>query len=233
MVNLNYQIKRSRHRTATTSISVSEKGVVVTAPYWLPKFFIDNFVSEKEDWILKRLEHINKKEKQKKKYIEGESHLFFGQELLLHIKEIDTPSRTKVEHNTEVLEVTIWSSHQGERRVKEIKEALTSWYLEQGIGIITDKVNHYSQKIGVDYREIKIKKVSTIWGSCSPTNNLSFNRKLIMAPHEIVDYVVIHEVSHMVHRNHSSRFWGLVFKFDPLYRQHRLWLRKNSHLLSL
>ncbi|HEX9008274.1 MAG TPA: SprT family zinc-dependent metalloprotease [Patescibacteria group bacterium] len=233
MANLNYQIKRSRRRTSTTSISVSEKGVIVTAPFWIPKFFIDNFVNEKEDWILRRLEHIKSKEKNNKKYTEGEKHLYFGKELSLRIKEIDVPSRTKIDHNPETLEVTIWSSHQGENRIKEIREALTSWYLEQGIGVITEKVNYYSQKIGVDYREIKIKKVSSIWGSCSPTNNLSFNRKLIMAPHEVVDYVVIHEVSHMVHRNHSSRFWGLVFKFDPLYRQHRHWLRKNSHLLSL
>ncbi|PIP85683.1 hypothetical protein COW83_03000, partial [Candidatus Collierbacteria bacterium CG22_combo_CG10-13_8_21_14_all_43_12] len=75
--------------------------------------------------------------------------------------------------------------------------------------------------------------VSSIWGSCSPSNRLCFNRKLIMAPHEVVDYVVIHEVCHLVHRNHSSRFWGLVAKLDPKYKEHRRWLYRNHSLLSI
>jgi predicted metal-dependent hydrolase len=233
VAKFDYKIIRSRRRVNTTSISVSENGIVVHAPFWVPKFVIDRFVSEKEEWINNQLTRVEKKSAGKKQYVEGETHLFFGKELKLTINEKDLPSRTKVELLTDTILVTLWSSHQGEKRTKEIKEALTSWYLEQGIGLITEKVNYFSKQLSVDYREIKIKKVSTIWGSCSPTNNLSFNRKLIMAPHEIVDYVVIHEVCHMIQRNHSSHFWALVCKFDPMFRQHRRWLKTNSHLLSL
>ena len=107
------------------------------------------------------------------------------------------------------------------------------WYLKKGIETITEKVNLYSQKIGVSYSRISLKSVTSIWGSCSPTNRLSFNRKLVMAPHAVVDYVVIHEVAHMVHRNHGQAFWNLVSQHDHEYQSHRRWLKQNHHLLTI
>ncbi len=209
-----------------------ERGVTVRAPFWLPAFAIKKFVEEKSDWIMKHLS-VRSPRPEEKKYEHGEKHLFFGREYPLNIIESDTPGRTRVEINEEILTASVYKGYVGPKRITELKDGMLRWYLETGILVITEKVNYYSEQIGVDYSRIDIKKVSSIWGSCSPDNKLCFNRKLIMAPHEIVNYVVIHEVCHMVHRNHSSHFWGLVAKFDPRYKEHRRWLHRNHLLLSI
>lgn len=198
----------------------------------MTKGMIEGFLKEKSDWIIRNLERLNSK-KVVKKYEDGEKHLYFGQELTLTVVTTPTPERCSVINTDEYLQVKIYEGISKETQSDKIKEALLYWYLEKGIEVLTEKVNNYTKEIGVTYKEIKLKRVSSIWGSCSPTNCLSFNRKLVMAPHEIVDYVVIHEVAHMVHRNHGRGFWNLVEKYDPQYKNHRRWLKLNHHLLSI
>lgn len=233
MPSFQYKVIRSKRLTTSTTISVHpERGVIVRAPFWLPTFAIQKFVDEKTDWIIGSLTRINPAVPLKK-YREGEKHSYFGQEYPIKLNPAKTPVRTSAELIGDSIVINIFQGHVGEKKNTEIKESLLRWYLETGIAIITEKVNFYTEKIGVDYGRIDIKKVSSIWGSCSPSNRLCFNRKLIMAPHEVVDYVVIHEVCHLVHRNHSSRFWGLVAKFDPKFKEHRRWLYRNHLLLSI
>jgi predicted metal-dependent hydrolase len=228
-----YQIVRKKKFTGNISISISERrGVVVNAPFWVTEGLIRNFIEEKSEWIKKHLKHIGAK-KVSKQYCEGEKHLYFGKEYSLVISTSETHGRSKINLTTNSLEIQIPKGIPEEKFPEKVKDALLYWYLEMGIEIITGKVNHYSKVIGVNYKKINLKKVSSIWGSCSPTNCLSFNRKLVMAPHEVVDYVVIHEVSHMVHRNHGTNFWNLVKSLDPEYKNHRKWLRQNHHLLAI
>lgn len=207
--------------------------MVVRAPFWVPEFSIRNFVNDRSDWIVNQLNRIKSRKVSDKKYESGEKHLFFGQEYPLELAHSELPTRTKVRLLENKIHVTVFAGHADIQKKKEIKEGILRWYLEEGIGVITEKVNFYSEKLNVSYTRIELKKVISIWGSCSASNNLSFNRKLVMAPHEIVDYVVIHETCHMIQRNHSSRFWALVAKLDPQYREHRRWLRDNHHLLSI
>ena len=208
-----------------------EKGLTVRAPFWVPEISIRKFVEEKSDWIQKQLSRLNHSKPKEKEYVDGEKHLYFGQEYDLNILYLKTPRRTEVKIHDDKIQVSLFEGHADNKRTNEIKEAILRFYLETGIAVITEKVNHYSSLLEVEYNRIDIKKVSSIWGSCSPTNRLSFNRKLIMAPHEVVDYVIIHEVCHLVQRNHSSRFWGLVAKFDPKYKEHRRWLHRNHQKL--
>lgn len=232
MTEIDYTIVRTNKLFPRVSIKISsEKGVVIRAPFWMTKGMIDSLVKEKKSWIEKNLKGI--KQKITKKYENGEPHLFFGKEYFLKINQTSTLCRCKISIVESYFQVEIHESISKDKLPEKIKEAMLYWYLEKGIETITDKVNLYSQKIGVNYKKIDLKKVTSIWGSCSPSNCLSFNRKLVMAPHEVVDYVVIHEVAHMVHRNHGREFWELVAKFDPQYKQHRNWLRLNHHLLAI
>jgi len=234
VVNFDFQIIRSRRLTGSTTIRVSpETGVIVRAPFWLPEGTIRRFIEDRSGWIEKQLRRFNSAVIPEKQYLEGETHLYFGTEYPLLFSFAETPVRTTIDLLENNLQVTLYRGHSGEKQQTEIKDALLRWYLETGVGAITKKVNFYAGELGVEYSRIELKKVSSIWGSCSASNNLSFNRKLIMAPHAIVDYVVIHEVCHMVHRNHSSRFWALVSRFDRNFREHRRWLRDNHHLLSI
>ena len=226
-----YSIVRSKRRITGISISVNAKGVVVRAPFWVPVWVIKNFVAEKKDWIESQQKKIPSTKKPEIQYRDGEGIYYLGEKLPLKIIETDISLRTQISLEEQFLSVTVSSHHTGVQRTEEIKKSLSRWYVEMGVGLITEKVNRTSQTLGVSYARITLKNVSSIWGSCSGKNNLNFNRHLIMAPHPIIDYVVIHEVCHLVHRDHSSRFWALVRRLDPDYKTHRRWLRENRDLL--
>ena len=99
---------------------------------------------------------------------------------------------------------------------------------DEALEIIPKRVAHFANSIGVTYGRITIRNQKTRWGSCSAKGNLNFNCLLMLAPPEVLDYVVIHELCHRKEMNHSARFWGEVEKLCPHYRQHRQWLKQNG-----
>ena len=99
--------------------------------------------------------------------------------------------------------------------------------------IIPEKVSYYARLMGVTYGRISIRKQKSRWGSCSREGNLNFNCLLMMAPPGVLDYVVVHELSHRLEMNHSARFWAQVEKVIPDYRELRKWLREHGSRLML
>lgn len=97
--------------------------------------------------------------------------------------------------------------------------------------IITQRVNYYAPLIGVSFSRITIRKQKTRWGSCSSLKNLNFNWLLVLCPKEVLDYVVVHELCHLLYMNHSKRFWECVERHYPDYRAQCLWLKKSGSLL--
>jgi len=230
---IEYTVRRSRRRFSSAAITVGPKGVTVIAPAWMPLWMINNFIERKRDWVETQLKkYTGVFSTAQKQYQNGEDFYFLGTKVTLSVVEIEEPKRTLVSLEENSLKVTISTHITGEKKREEIRNSISRWYLENGVAHITEKVNRFTNILSVNYSKIAIKKVSSIWGSCSAKNNLNFNQQLIMAPHEIIDYVVIHEVCHLVHRDHSSRFWSLVRSLDPDYKQHRQWLRRNRELLS-
>ena len=117
---------------------------------------------------------------------------------------------------------------------EKMLQLLEKWYRNQAREYITGRVKHFSQKLKLNCNRICIKGQKTRWGSCSSLKNLNFNWLLIMAPAAVIDYVVIHELSHLVEMNHSRKFWQLVESHCPDYQQHRKWLReKGPRLLEI
>ena len=91
--------------------------------------------------------------------------------------------------------------------------------------LVSTLADEQGDRIGVEYRRIRIGGQRTLWGSCSPRGTLSFNWRLVLAPFEVLDYVVVHELCHLRVPNHSRRFWALVERHRPHWRQQRDWLR--------
>lgn len=100
---------------------------------------------------------------------------------------------------------------------------------DQAMQIIPDKVRFYAEKIGVDYGRGTIRNQKTRWGSCSAKGNLNFNCLLMLAPEDVLDYVVIHELCHRKEMNHSPRFWSEVAKIMPDYKNSKIWLKENGN----
>lgn len=99
--------------------------------------------------------------------------------------------------------------------------------------VIPEKVAYYARIMNVNYGRIAIRKQRSRWGSCSREGNLNFNCLLMMAPPEVLDYVVVHELSHRLEMNHSPRFWAQVERILPDYKRPRKWLKENGNQLML
>ncbi len=112
---------------------------------------------------------------------------------------------------------------------------ILSWYREQARKVIRERVSLYSKRSGSQFNSVSIGNTAatTRWGSCSSQKNLNFNWKLIMAPIQVIDYVVAHELAHLKELNHSRNFWETVRRMHPLYREYRTWLKRNGNLLTL
>ena len=115
---------------------------------------------------------------------------------------------------------------------KNLNAALEYWYLVQAAKLITEKTANWGARIHVRYNRVTIRGQRTRWGSCSRKGNLNFNWKLLMTPEPVLDYVIIHELTHLKETNHSKKFWQLVAEHCPCWREHKHWLKKHEIQLS-
>jgi predicted metal-dependent hydrolase len=114
-----------------------------------------------------------------------------------------------------------------------INEAFGGWFNKKAEEIFGERLKYYCGIVGVKYHRFCIKAQKTRWGSCSSKGNLNFNWRLIMAPEWVLDYVVVHELSHLKHMNHSKEFWDTVAAYFPEYKKAVVWLKENGGTLKL
>ena len=129
------------------------------------------------------------------------------------------------------LQATIRPTERVEQRQQRIQQYLDSWYKSRALERLTDKTNRYAEQIGVSPSGISVRNFKSRWGSCDSRGQLLFNWNIIKAPHAIADYVVVHELCHLVHPNHSKDFWALVGRFDAAFQEHRDWLKRMGRSL--
>lgn len=113
----------------------------------------------------------------------------------------------------------------------QLKIIVTGWYKSQALLTLQERVRSWSNHMDTTYKGVHITSASTRWGSCNYANSLNFTWRLIGAPLEIIDYVVIHELAHTKHKNHGPQFWKLVSQFCPSWNKKRLWLKMHGHSL--
>lgn len=154
--------------------------------------------------------------------------LYRGREYRLVLRR--EPARKRIQVELEEDELLISTPNAEPAR---IYKAIEKWYIGQAHMIFPVRVMHYLQFTGGEVKAIRIKDQKTRWGSCSSLHNLNFNWRLIMAPGEVLDYVVVHELCHLTHMNHSRDFWNMVEKVMPDYRVYRKWLKDNGNRLFM
>jgi len=124
--------------------------------------------------------------------------------------------------------VSISPGLEEEKERELIKEMLTKWYKDSFGDIVRERIEKYSPELNVAPAKIFIKNQKTRWGSCSTKGNINLNWLLVMTPLEIIDYVIVHELSHLKVMNHSQEFWTLVESILPDYKERRKWLKENG-----
>lgn len=156
-----------------------------------------------------------------KQFIEGERFLYLGNEYTLNIVR-DISDKLLFEDRFIL----------NERYLPKARILFERWYKEEAFMLFTLRCKFYAGNMGVRYKSINLSGAKKRWGSCHSNGNLRFNWRLVMAPKDIVDYVVAHELSHLVEHNHSSRFWAVVDKTFPNHREAKNWLKDNHFRLS-
>ncbi len=120
-----------------------------------------------------------------------------------------------------------------QKYTKEQREGLERRYRQAAKEYFPKRADYYAELLGVEYKKIRVAGQKTRWGSCSQSGTLSFNWKLMLAPPKVLDYVVVHELCHLLEMNHSSRFWKHVECIIPEYKEYRKWLREYGNTLQL
>ncbi len=216
-----------RRRREGLRLTVKPDGSLkVTAPLRAPMKLVEEFVLANVDWIETQREKARTQLQKNppKQFVAGEKFKFFGVEKTLVIEDGVT-SRPRVEAVDEFLVVAMPN---GDRDPLRIQHALAKFYDAQARLHLPERVEHFSKEMGVAPSGLSFRRQKTRWGSCSSLGHISFNWKLVFAPEEVIDYLVVHELAHLVHADHSNRFWDLVKKHDPECRAHRRWLRDHQ-----
>jgi len=220
-----------RPRRKTVGIVVRASGhVEVLAPPRLPTAEIERLIREKAGWIRKKLQlHAEAQAShQPKVFNDGETFSLAGKSLTLRIEA--GRRSTSVEGDRLVARLP---SYEPARRERLVRRQLIDWYKQQALAHFGKRAAHFAAIIGKHPKQLTIKGYKSRWGSCHRDGRICFNWRLAMAPPSVIDYVVVHELCHLVHHNHSPAYWRLIESVLPEYRQARQWLKLNSLSLDL
>jgi len=219
-------IRTSRRKTA--DIRVEDGAVSVVVPTDTPLEKIDQLLTAKRRWIKEKITlHREMLPVSSKQYVSGEAFSYLGRNYRLKvIKGPFAPVRLLQGR----LMVT---APQGTEQPHIVRNALVRWYKRQAELKLKEKVTRFAPMVGVEPAGVGIKTFKSRWGSCSSKGKLEFNWQIMMAPNQMVDYVVIHELCHLIHHNHSAEFWKEVARVLPEYQECREWLRLNAVKLAV
>jgi len=215
-------------RKKTISILIKDGNVEVKAPFNLMQKEIDSFIQKKEKWIKNKiLFQKSIKKLPKKKFINGEVFKLLGKDLILKININDT-KKTYIKNDYICLDL----KNNTKNNKEKIKKELELFFRSFSERILKEKTLIESKKMNLKVKEIKVRSYKNRWGSCSSNGNISYNWKLIMAPERIINYVIIHELCHLIHFNHSRDYWREVSKKLPNYKENKEWLKSNQYLFD-
>lgn len=224
---IDYQLSRSKRKTITLSFD-KECNLLVKAPLWVSQKRIDSFVKEKEEWItatkIRLMRTKAEKDKSRLQLENGDELYFLGEKRILRVIR-EERKRTKV---TCVMDkLYLYVPYEADYEYKRAQ--LERWYRKEAAIIIKEKAEEFAERLQVLYADIRIKDQKSRWGSCSSKGNLNFNWRIVMAPEQVCDYVIIHELCHLIYLDHSQKFWKLVERICPDYEQYKKWLKVNGN----
>lgn len=212
------KIIRSKRKTLSLTINENAE-LIIRAPKRLSIEKIQDFINEKENWI-----------NRKKRLIENQiKDVASNHNKLLYLGNL-FPINVEQNASKELFftgEEFIANSIEPDSLSLSIKK----WYKNKFKEIALPRVAYFANKHNLMVNQVRIKNQKTMWGSCSSKNNINLNYLLLMAPMGVIDYVIVHELVHTIHRNHSTDFWDSVELIMPQFQEHKRWLKKNGYKL--
>ena len=244
-----YEFRRSKRRTI--GFSAGADGLVVSAPKWVPLYEIDKAVLEKSGWIIKKLHETRERhariESTRIDWKDGAIFPFLGEpvgvvidsrhafggvgaELKSSAAEVVRYSNTDVNNCTlsAVVRRTLHVGLPHSAAPEQIRDAVQAWLMRQAKRIFTERLDHFAPHLGVQWRRLSLSSAGTRWGSASADGSIRLNWRLVHFKPSVLDYVVVHELSHLRVMDHSPRFWDTVRAVVPDYAELRDQLRDEA-----
>ncbi len=231
-----YELKRGKRHTI--GFSVGPDGLAVSAPKWVPLYEIDKAVLEKSSWIIKKLEETRaryeKLEAARIEWTDGATFPFLGEQVTLVLDPrhafggVGAELKTSADTPPGVARLTLHVGLPHAATPDQIKDAVQAWLMRQAKRLFTDKLNHFAPTLNVQWRKLSLSSAATRWGSASADGSIRLNWRLVHFKPSIIDYVVVHELSHLRVMDHSPRFWDTVRTVVPDYAQLRSQLKDEG-----
>ncbi|MDL0130062.1 SprT family zinc-dependent metalloprotease [Halobacterium salinarum] len=180
----------------------------------------ETVADENAQWILEKWREYetHRDRAPERTFSEGETFHYLGEERTLTVEITDKGRVTPTEFVLPETKVEACG----------IEDVLEDLYRREARDYFQERIDHYADEMGVNPGQLELRNQRTRWASCSVQRTLSFNWRLVMAPPDVIDYVVVHELAHLRERNHTRRFWQIVQRYDPDYEQHVEWLKENG-----
>lgn len=222
-MQIEYEIKFSNRKTLNITVERDRK-IIVRAPLNLSIEKIEEIVQSKRQWLKEKINHTQKYpvDRKPKEFISGETLLYLGRNYQLLV--VDEPI-DGIEFNQRFR-----ISRENQENANKL---FKSWYMKQALSKIEPLAKMYATSLGVKFNEFKTSQMKYRWGSCTPSNNIIFNWRIIKAPMYVLEYLVAHELVHLMEENHTTRFWNILSIQVPDYQKAKHWLKVNGHLLEV
>ncbi len=244
-IAVGYEFKRGKRRTI--GFSVSAQGLTVSAPKWVPLYEIDKAVIEKSAWIVKKLEETRQRhdrlESVRIEWKDGTTIPFLGEQIIVVLdprhafggvgaelkSSVDATGTTGTTNTLPgVAHLTLHVGLPHTATPDQIKDAVQAWLMRQAKRLFTERLNHFAPTLNVQWRKLSLSSAGTRWGSASADGSIRLNWRLIHFKQSVIDYVVVHELSHLRVMDHSPRFWDTVRAVVPDYAALRSQLKDEG-----
>ena len=228
-IAVGYELKRGKRRTI--GFSVSADGLTVSAPKWVPLYEIDKAVLEKASWIIKKLQETRARhqrlESARIEWKDGTTLPFLGEQVIVVLDPrhafggVGAELKSSIDTLPGVTHLTLHVGLPHCATADQIKDAVQAWLMRQAKRIFTERLNHFAPTLNVQWRKLSLSSAGTRWGSASADGSIRLNWRLIHFKQSVIDYVVVHELSHLRVMDHSPRFWDTVRAVVPDYAELR------------
>lgn len=201
-------------------------GVMVYTPKEANKVTVHNIIQSKAKWIYEKVEHLNevKVNVTPKEFVSGEKLPYLGRQYRLKVYREAIDSFTFNFSQGKFI-ASVPSNWAQERVQTTLEDSLIAWYRSKGIKKIHERARYYENLLGVDAKSIQLKTQHKRWGTCTPEGNIYLNWRIVMAPMQVINYVIVHELTHLRIPEHNQAFWNLVKSILPQYEESKEWLR--------
>lgn len=219
--HITFTLKRSSKRRSI-GLRIDDRGLTVSMPQRASENWLDSVLQDKASWVIGKLDGWQARKPQDLTWRDGEYIPYLGGQLTLRV--VQTLFAAPAQQHGDELRVAV----QDETDVVHIGQRVSQWYRQQAQALFTERVVHYSPLLNVAPQAVKLSVAKTRWGSCTTRGTVRLNLQLIKLPQNLIDYVVVHELAHLIEMNHSAAFWCVVGSACPDYVKLRRKLKSEA-----